>query len=170
MIYGRLNLIAKPSQIFNADETGIAIVHKPSKVVAHTGPHIFHLSLQQIRERCIQFLLAFWPVGRYYPPRAVPERMWRGTYPDTIFNASENGWINQVLFFDLFVQTIPPVRPVLLIFDGHGSHITIDVIKYSCSNDIHILCLLPSHAYCNHWTSVCIIQVLFLRGLFSVHV
>ena len=27
--YGRLNLIAKPSQIFNADETGVTIVHKP---------------------------------------------------------------------------------------------------------------------------------------------
>lgn len=29
-IFGRLNLISKPSQIFNADETGITIVHKPS--------------------------------------------------------------------------------------------------------------------------------------------
>ena len=36
-IFGRLNLISKPSQIFNADETGVTIVHKPSKVVARMG-------------------------------------------------------------------------------------------------------------------------------------
>ena len=38
-IYGRLNLIAKLSQIFNADETGVTIAHKPSKVIAQIGRH-----------------------------------------------------------------------------------------------------------------------------------
>lgn len=35
-IYGRLNLIhvAKPSQIFNVDETGVTIVHHLSEVIA----------------------------------------------------------------------------------------------------------------------------------------
>ena len=36
-IFGRLNLISKPGQIFNADETGITIVHKQSKVIAQVG-------------------------------------------------------------------------------------------------------------------------------------
>lgn len=35
--FGRMNLIAKPSQIFKSDETRVTIVHKPSKVVAHIG-------------------------------------------------------------------------------------------------------------------------------------
>ena len=39
---------------------------------------------------------------------------------------------------------IPPLRPVLLVLDGHGSHITIDVIEYARMNEIHLLCL-PSH-------------------------
>ena len=34
-------------------------------------------------------------------------------------------------WFKLFVQMIPPLRPMLLIMDGHGSHITIDVIEYA---------------------------------------
>ena len=38
-IYGRLNLVAKPMQVFNADETGISVVHKPGKVVAELGRH-----------------------------------------------------------------------------------------------------------------------------------
>lgn len=36
-LHGRLNLIPKPSQIYNADEIGVTVVHKPSKVVAELG-------------------------------------------------------------------------------------------------------------------------------------
>ena len=33
-IYGKLNLISKPTQVYNCDETGVSIVHKPRKVLA----------------------------------------------------------------------------------------------------------------------------------------
>ena len=33
-LFGRLNLISKPMLIYNCDETGISIVHKPGKVMA----------------------------------------------------------------------------------------------------------------------------------------
>lgn len=33
---------------------------------------------------------------------------------------------------------------MLLVLDGHGSHITINVIEFAKSNGIHLLCL-PSH-------------------------
>ena len=36
-IYGRLNLISKPMQVFNCDETGLSVVHRPGKVVAEVG-------------------------------------------------------------------------------------------------------------------------------------
>ena len=36
-IYGKLNLIAKPMQIYNSDEIGVTIVHKPTKVLAELG-------------------------------------------------------------------------------------------------------------------------------------
>ena len=36
-ICARLNLLSKPMQIFNVDETGISIVHKPRKVVTQLG-------------------------------------------------------------------------------------------------------------------------------------
>ena len=40
-----------------------------------------------------------------------------------------------------FVANIPPTRPVLLIQDGHASHVSIDVIEFAQANDIHIVCL-----------------------------
>ena len=36
-LYERLNLISKPMLIFNVDETGVSIVHKPGKVIAELG-------------------------------------------------------------------------------------------------------------------------------------
>ena len=33
---------------------------------------------------------------------------------------------------------------MLLIEDGHGSHITLDIVELARTNDIHLLCL-PSH-------------------------
>ena len=38
-IYGQLNLICKPMQIYNSDETRVNVVHKPGKVVAEMGRH-----------------------------------------------------------------------------------------------------------------------------------
>ena len=48
-IYGRLNLTCKPMQIYNCDETGVSVVHKPGKVVAEMGHHKF-MQLHQLRE------------------------------------------------------------------------------------------------------------------------
>ena len=46
-----------------------------------------------------------------------------------------------------FIDNIPSTRPVLLIYDGHASRISMDVIEKARQNDIHLLCL-PSH--CSH--------------------
>ena len=42
------------------------------------------------------------------------------------------------------MNSIPPPRPVLLILDGHASHVSIEVIELARCNQIHMLCL-PSH-------------------------
>ena len=39
VVYGRLNLISKPLLIYNLDQTGVSVVHKPGKVVAELGHH-----------------------------------------------------------------------------------------------------------------------------------
>ena len=67
-----------------------------------------------------------------YPrKRPVPEKLREGTYPNTVFDMSDNGWITKELFYEwfkMFAEMIPPLRPVLLVLDGHGSHITIDTV------------------------------------------
>lgn len=36
-LHGKLNLVSKPMQIYNCDETGVAVVFKPGKVMAELG-------------------------------------------------------------------------------------------------------------------------------------
>ena len=44
----------------------------------------------------------------------------------------------------VFLKTIPPTQPVLLIEDGHSSHVSIQVIKLACKKHVHLL-HLPFH-------------------------
>ena len=45
---------------------------------------------------------------------------------------SEKGWVNKEIYlewFEFFVKNIPPARPVLLIQDGHISHVSVELIE-----------------------------------------
>ena len=77
----------------------------------------------------------------------MPDKMKEDAAPGTLFQCSSNGWITQDLFtkwFHFFLQNIPLARPVLVIEDGHSSHISIEVIEEARKNDVHLLCL-PAH-------------------------
>lgn len=66
-----------------------------------------------------------------YPRKRMSEKLKQGAVPETLFECSDSGWINEELYttwFKFFLTKIPPTRPVLLIEDGHSSHISIDVI------------------------------------------
>ncbi len=153
-IYGRLNLISKPMQVYNCDKTGISVVHKPGKVVAELGRrHVYALTSAE-RGKTHTVLSCVSASGYTMPPmmvyprkKAVPEQCKAGALPCTLFASSSSGWINTDLFlqwFSFFLSSIPPARPVLLVMDGHGSHMSIELIELARANDVHLLCL-PSH-------------------------
>lgn len=134
-IYGRLNLLSKPAQIFNADETGVSIVHKPGKVVAELGRRNVYSLTSAERGKNHTILSCVSAAGYALPPfmvyphkKSVPDRLKEGAVPNTLFGNSESGWINTELYlewFQFFLRSIPATRPVLLLQDGHGSHVSI---------------------------------------------
>ena len=82
-----------------------------------------------------------------YPRQRVTENLKEGAIAGTVFHRSDSGWVNAELFLawlKLFAESIPPSRPVLLILDGHSSHVSIETIEFARNNEIHILCL-PAH-------------------------
>ena len=67
------------------------------------------------------------PMMIYPRKRAVPDKLKVGAVANTMFYNSESGWINADLYlewFGFFIWNILPTRPVLLIQDGHSSHIS----------------------------------------------
>ena len=154
-LFGQLNLISKPMLIYNCDETGISIVHKPGKVVAEMGRRNVYALTSAERGKTHTVLACVSASGHVLPPmiiyprkRCVPDAMKEGAVPDTLFMSSETGWINSELYlqwFQFFLDHIPPVRPVLLLEDGHASHTSIEVLELARANGVHILCF-PAHS------------------------
>lgn len=73
----------------------------------------------------------------------------RGEVPDTLYGMSDNGWTDQELLFywltELFVKQIPPLRPVILLLDGHSSHYEPECIRAAAEQGIIVFCL-PLHS------------------------
>ena len=71
VIFGRLNLIAKPSLVFNADESGVRIVHHPAKVVAQIGRHNVPSLTSADRRKTHTILACVSASGQVLPPFMV---------------------------------------------------------------------------------------------------
>ena len=153
-LYGRLNLISKPMNIYNADETGVSVVYKPGRVVAELGHSGVYSLCSAERGKTHTVLSCVSASGFVLPPlmvyprkKSVPDHLRLGAIPNTLFSNSQSGWITKEIYlewFKWFVQSIPPARPMLLIQDGHASHISIELIELARDNGVHLLCL-PAH-------------------------
>ena len=153
-IYGRLNLITKPMLVYNVDETGVSIVHKQGKVLAQLGQHHVYSITSAEKGKTHTVVSCVSAAGQVLPPmivyprkQRVPDHLKCGCVPNTLFANSENGWINSELYlewFKFFLSNIPSTRPVILIQDGHTSHVSIPLIELAQKSNVHLLCL-PSH-------------------------
>ena len=65
----------------------------------------------------------------------------------TMYGLSGSGWIDSELFDSWFrhhfLMHIPPVRPILLLLDGHSSHYSPSLVKKAASEGIVLFCLPP---------------------------
>ncbi|KAF2890997.1 hypothetical protein ILUMI_15176 [Ignelater luminosus] len=58
---------------------------------------------------------------------------------ETAVSVTERGWMETALFHNCFrgefLKNIGPQRPVLIIYDGHVTHISVEVIKVAQESD-----------------------------------
>ena len=91
--------------------------------------------------------------GRALPPMVIFDRLnlkpqWTmGEVPGTVYGLSPKGWIDSELFnlrFNhVFLPYAEPLRPLLLIVDGHSTHYTPNVIRKAAEEEVIIFCLPP---------------------------
>ena len=84
-VYGKLDLLSRPMQVFNADETGVSVVHKPGKVIAQLGRRNVYSITSAERGKTHTILSCVSATGYTVPPmmtfprkREVPEKVKEG--------------------------------------------------------------------------------------------
>ena len=88
--------------------------------------------------------------GIRLPPYVVykGKNLWAQNGPAAcLFSVSDSGWMESSNFLQwfskMYVPAVKHLTPVVLFFDGHHSHISLELLKVTRSNDIHLVCLPP---------------------------
>lgn len=166
------------SRIFNADESGIPLQHRPGKRIAVRGQKHVNVTTSGNKTQ-IMVLACVSASGCYIPPMVVFKRksltaeLIQGEVPDTMYGLSpKSGWMDGELFAQWFrchfLKYAPSVRPVLLLLDGHSSHYNPQLIREAAGAGVILFCLPPSvthvaqpldvtpfHSLKVHWDHVC---------------
>lgn len=165
-IYGYFNLLKKvlveldiedkPDRIWNLDESSLSIDPSKSKVVGEKGKSSSRVTSTSGKENTT-FVLACNAMGQRVPPLIIfkGKNMWDQwkappdkEFPGTAYAATPNGWMETEVFKNYFKKTLVPAlgdeRPVLVIYDGHSTHVSLDLVEYALEQGITIL-KLPAH-------------------------
>ncbi|XP_069136714.1 jerky protein homolog-like [Argopecten irradians] len=157
-----LNLQNSPDKIWNMDETGCQLEHKPVSVIARKGARSVPGVVGNSRESATM-LPCINAAGKALSPMIIV----KGKTPKSLNGFDrENGPVNAVWTYqgkawieesgtlkwlnDVFLKEIGPQRPQLLILDQHISHEGVDFLEEAKKNNIHIFALPPhtTHFLC----------------------
>ena len=154
------DLLSKPASIWNMDETGLQLDHKPGLIVAQKGSKYLHSQTSGNRET-ITIIAAVNPAGAAIPPHVIVKGKTRKSLNSsntlaaptgTTWSWSDSGWTKQgialIWFTESFLPNIGPKRPQLLILDGPESHNFVELIDVAVQNNIHIIEL---SAHTSNW-------------------
>ena len=146
----------EPSMIYNVDEKGIMTGgSKPPNIVAAKGKVAQVVTSE--RSQTVTVLGCGNAMGTAIPPffvfpgkRMLPSLL-EGSTPGCDGTVSDTGYSNTEIFshyvknhFLKYVQSRSESHPLLLLYDGHRSHIGLSLIQWARQNNI-ILFVLPPH-------------------------
>ncbi|XP_065893476.1 uncharacterized protein [Dysidea avara] len=147
------DLLDKPCQVFNADESGFPLAPKPLKAVHCSGEHTTH-AINSGNKAQITVLACVSAGGHSLPSMVIWDKkvlspeLTNGEIPGTIYGLSDKGWIDQELFklwfHHHFLRYAPTVRPLLLLMDGHSSHYFPDTIHMAAKEKVVLFVLPPN--------------------------
>lgn len=153
-ILKKYSLLDKPHRIFNIDEKGITLNHVPPHVVSGTGQT--PQAVTTGKSSTVTILGCGSASGVAIPPYFVfpgmrmRTELMEGATPGATGDVSESGWSNSVIFLQYlqnhFLQHVPGGlhEPVLLLLDGHKSHVSVAAVEWAKEHNV-ILHVLPAH-------------------------
>ncbi|XP_072179879.1 uncharacterized protein [Diadema setosum] len=154
-----MSILECPHRIWNADESGFALSPKGERVLGMKGAK-FVYSLASTTKTNLTTLVAASASGNFCPPFVIypgqrVSRNWKpleGAPESWFYGFSKSGWMNAELFYSWLSNHFYPYLvsqnihfPVLLLVDGHTSHVDLHVGEFCAEREI-ILYRLQSHS------------------------
>ena len=147
------NLKDSPCQIYNMDESGMPLAPKPLKTIHEKGTKNAFAMTSSMKTQ-ITIVACVNAVGQCLPPMVIWDRkqlrpeLTIGEVPGTIYGLSGKGWMDQHLFEKWFkrhfLRYAPPVRPLLILLDGHTSHYSPEAITMAAEEQVLLFVLPPN--------------------------
>ena len=147
--------------IFNIDESGFPLhgTNGKMKIIAEKGSRYVHKLSTDNKEQ-ITFLACISAKGEYskplviFPGKRTPNFNLRGVDPDKYdIGYSPNGWISTEAFFSWLANVFYPSVcdkiqfPIMILMDGHRSHINIAATEFCIDHGIILYCLPPHSSH-----------------------
>ncbi|XP_071476076.1 uncharacterized protein [Diadema antillarum] len=153
-ILDRENLHQAPERIYNANETGLPMINRPGTILAQKGKRSVVAITNSERGENVTVIGCCSGTGHYIPPYIIMKgkRKWDefkyGLPPSSELAMSDTSYMNADIFLDWlrFFRNHAIAGKVILIIDGHASHVrSTAVLEYCIANEIILVCL-PSHS------------------------
>ena len=149
----RLGIGNRPECFWNCDESGFPDDPSVCKSVGAIGAKTVRVTCGNNRSNTTVLAVCS-AAGKAMDPLIIFKgakmwNVWKGqaALPDTWYGHSENGWMTTPVFhewFTRFVEVTKSTRPLLLLFDGHLTHMSIPTILLAMEENISLL-KLPAH-------------------------
>jgi len=152
-------LLEDPSRIYNADESGFSLCpSKGSKVVGSKGaPVVYHYGNSDKTQLTV--MAAASATGHFIPPMIIfPGQRFSyeplAGFEEAAFGRSESGWMDSEVFVmwlkEVFIPSVEARnvrKPVLLLIDGHSTHVSMEASNTCIANGIEMYCLLEHSSH-----------------------
>lgn len=145
-------ILNSPRHIFNCDETFLPLDETREKAVTVRNAKSVYSQSPGSTEHITMLCCASASGGALPPmiiyPKAFPGGQYRfGGPDDSIYARSESGWVDSDLFLQwfkkIFLKYTVCGQPVLLLVDGHKSHMTLELVDLARENNVILFCLPP---------------------------
>ncbi|XP_074026299.1 uncharacterized protein [Leptinotarsa decemlineata] len=147
----------KPERIWNLDESSLCIDPRKTKVMGDiNAPSSRTISSPGKENTTIALMCS--AAGQKAPPLIIHKglHLWdqwiappRTDFEGTVYAATKKGWMEKAVFKNHFINTIisslPSGRLILIIYDGHSTHMNIETLEAAVREQIIIL-KLPPHS------------------------
>ena len=146
------DLLDKPGQIYNVDESSIPLDHRSPHVVTTKGQKKVRYATSGNKSQ-ITVVGCINAIGQALPPFVIFNTKnlnieWTaGEVTGTTNSLSDSGWMDMKLFkdwvFKQFLRHVGSSRPILLLLDGHSSHYNLEAVTFVKENGIIMFTLVP---------------------------